>query len=363
MIEPTTVDMIKYPFIKESGEYLKSQPFGLEDFGRDPDLEGIVTRAHERIIAARQGLPSKPKVQDLHNNNIALQNEIFSFLIAVVLVKLSRVRMLASKFSMQEAISAERLLEKDLRPVGDVGGGIMIDAQQQHTRSLAVRIIHDISGVQISKPAESSFGENKIVYDDDWLVEIPDYLRRAVHFHEREWKLVNRRVGGGRVYLTSHETVRIIRKELEHFIRQRIDAIQVPQMFPQFEEPVAELVRWGRENQPVIVETSEYPPCIKHAIKVLESGENLPHSGRFMLAAYLIQKGQSVNEIAPLFKNAPDYNQKTTLYQLNSIAGETGSRVTYLCPSCQKIKGNDLCFEAPECSGIVNPVQFGRKRA
>ena len=60
---------------------------------------------------------------------------------------------------------------------------------------------------------------------------------------------------------------------------------------------------------------------IKHAIEILEKGENLPHSGRFMLATFLLSRNQSVQQIAPLFKNAPDYNERATLYQLNHLAG------------------------------------------
>ena len=100
----------------------------------------------------------------------------------------------------------------------------------------------------------------------------------------------------------------------------------------------------------------------KHAIEVLEKGENLPHSGRFMLAAFLLSKGQSVEQIAPLFKNAPDYNERVTLYQLNHLAGLSGSGTQYSCPSCEKLKTQNLCFIIPECDNIINPLQFGRKR-
>ena len=104
-----------------------------------------------------------------------------------------------------------------------------------------------------------------------------------------------------------------------------------------------------------------YKRQIKHAIEVLEKGENLPHSGRFMLATFLFAKGQQVEEIAPLFKNAPDYNEKVTLYQLNHLSGKS-STTKYACPSCEKLKSQNLCFIIPECDGIINPIQFGRKR-
>ncbi|NDB52182.1 MAG: DNA primase, partial [Nitrosopumilaceae archaeon] len=111
-----------------------------------------------------------------------------------------------------------------------------------------------------------------------------------------------------------------------------------------------------------IVETTEQPPCIKHALEILSKGENLPHSGRFMLATYLLNKGQAIEEIAPLFKNAPDYNEKITLYQLKHLAGNFGSGTKYACPSCEKLKSENLCFAIPECANIINPLQFGRKK-
>ena len=43
-----------------------------------------------------------------------------------------------------------------------------------------------------------------------------------------------------------------------------------------------------------------------------------------MLATFLLGRGQTIDEIAPLFKNAPDYNEKITRYQIKQVAGETG---------------------------------------
>ena len=96
--------------------------------------------------------------------------------------------------------------------------------------------------------------------------------------------------------------------------------------------------------------------------KYLKKDENLPHSGRFMLATFLLSKGQSIQQIAPLFKNAPDYNERVTLYQLNHLAGTSGSGTKYSCPSCEKLKTQSLCFATSECDNIVNPLQFGRKK-
>ncbi|MDO7727066.1 MAG: DNA primase, partial [Nitrosopumilus sp.] len=159
------------------------------------------------------------------------------------------------------------------------------------------------------------------------------------------------------------KTVRLIRKELGNYISSKIINAPKPSMIPGLENIVNELISLSKKLTPTYtITTGEYPPCIKHAIDVLEKGENLPHSGRFMLATFLLSRGQTVQQIAPLFKNAPDYNPRVTLYQLNHLAGTSGSTTKYACPSCEKLKTQDLCFITKECDNIINPSQFGKKR-
>ena len=152
-----------------------------------------------------------------------------------------------------------------------------------------------------------------------------------------------------------------MRKEIDRYISTKIYSANTPEMIEGFQEHVDNLKNLAKKFQVKTVESSEYPPCIKRAIEVLEKGETLSHSGRFMLATFLFAKGQQVEQIAPLFKNAPDYNEKVTLYQLNHLSGKN-STTQYACPSCEKLKSQNLCFAIPECDGIINPIQFGRKR-
>ena len=323
-------EIAKYPFLAEAGQYLKDKGFTLEQFATDPDLKIIVDKAYERIEAATNGKIYNPKFDN---------SDTFSFLIAIVLLKLSGMNTLINRFSLAEARRAEKFLEKDL------------GNSNKTSEELAIKIIRDIFSVSVKKS------------NNHFVIPIPDYLRHAVNFHELEWKLVNRHVESGMVFLSPHETVRLIRRELGGYIRSRIKAANTPSLYKGFEDKVNRLVDLAKKFTVSITVSTEYPPCIKHAIDVLEGGENLSHSGRFMLATFLLGRGQSIDEIAPLFKNAPDYNEKVTRYQINQIAGETGSNTKYSCPSCEKIKSNDLCFAIPECDTIINPIQFGKKRS
>ena len=333
-------EIAKYPFLADAGQYLKDKGFTLEQFGTDPDLKELITKAYDRIQVAADGKIYKSDlIGDQVSKEAALPREVFSFLLAIVLLKLSGMHTLIKRFALAEARRAEKYLEKDLANISD-----------ESKKQLAIRVIDDLFSVQIEK------------LDDYFVIPVSDYLKHSINFHEREWKLINRHVENGQVFLTPHETVRLIRKELGTYINAKIVNAKTPTMIPGFEDSVNKLVMLSKKFSTFTVTTGEYPPCIKHAIDILEKGENLPHSGRFMLATFLLSKGQSVQQIAPLFKNAPDYNERVTLYQLNHLAGTSGSGTQYSCPSCEKLKTQSLCFATSECEGIITPLQFGKKR-
>ncbi len=340
MLELGQDEIAKYPFLADAGQYLKDKGFTLEQFGTDPDLKQLVDKAFDRIQVAADGKIYKSDlVGDQVSKEAALPREVFSFLLAIVLLKLSGMHTLIKRFALAEARRAEKYLEKDLANISD-----------ESKKELAIRVIDDLFSVQVEK------------LDDYFVIPISDYLKHSINFHEREWKLINRHVENGQVFLTPHETVRLIRKELGTYINSKIINAKTPAMIPGFEDSANKLVSLSKKFVTFTVTTGEYPPCIKHAIEELEKGENLPHSGRFMLGTFLLSKGQSVEQIAPLFKNAPDYNERVTLYQLNHLAGTSGSGTQYICPSCEKLKTQDLCFAIPECDNIINPLQFGKKR-
>jgi DNA primase large subunit len=335
MLDLGTDEMAKYPFLAESGQYLKDKGFSLEQFGKDPDLKPILDKALNRIEIATTGKIYRSEVANLEE----LDLEVFSFLLAVILLKLSGVNTLIRRFSLSEARRAEKYLERDLADLSD-----------KTKEDLATRIIKELFSIKVEKQ------------DNFFVIPVSDYLKHSVNFHEREWKLINRRVDKGKVILTPHETVRLIRKELDNYISSKIRSAGTPSMIETLKKPVERLVSLSKKFSVPTVTSTEYPPCIKHAIDVLDRGENLPHSGRFLLATYLLGVGQTVEKIAPLFKNAPDYNERITMYQLNHLKGNSGSGTEYKCPSCERVKSKDLCYATSDCDGIINPLQFKKKK-
>jgi len=326
-------DLVKYPFLTEAGDYLQGTGLSLEQLGH-PDWKPIVEKAYGRIVVASSGQIYNSDLESTDNDS-----ELLSFLVAIILLKSAGVVTLIRRFSLAESRRSERYLQQDL-----------LVSRDKKNLELPLKIIRDLFAVNVS------------IDNDEFVIKVPDYLQRAVHFHEKEWKLVNRRVTNGLVRLSAHETVRLIRTELGEYINGKIQSINVGTIPQGFKQRVDDLVLLAKKFSDTTFVSSEYPPCVKHGIDVLEKGENLPHSGRFLLATYLLSKGQTVAQIAPIFKNAPDYNERTTKYQLEHISGSTGSGTKYQCPSCEKLRSESLCFSTPDCDGIINPIQFGKKR-
>ena len=336
MIKLGPDEIAKYPFVEDAVPYIQKYGFTLDLLGTDPDMHVFIDTAMKRIrVAANGGVYES--LPDTSNNRHIL-HETLSFLVAVILLKLCGMQTLVRRFALAEARRAEKNLEVDLR------------VYPAEKFELAKRLIGDLFSVNIQR------------IGDDLLVPVQDYLIHAANFHEREWNLVNRRVSKGQVYLARHEAVRLLRREMDSYIQEKIRSAKIPTMQTGFEAPVAELVEISKKFTSETVQVSgEHPPCIKHAIEILEKGENLSHSGRFMLATFLLNRGQDVEQIAPLFKNAPDYNERTTMYQLRNLSGASGG-TEYKCQSCEKIKSQDMCFANEKCDGIFTPLHFGRRK-
>ena len=333
-IEMAGSDLAKYPFLNEAGEYLRESSFGWEELDR-PDMKHIIDRAAERIEIEVDG-----KIYDkLERYEI----EILTFLISLVIVKSIGIDQVLRKFALAEARRAEKFLTEDLRKQSEI-----------KRRSIFTKIFEDLFKLKIA------ISEDQRLFK----VQVVDYLARSSHFHEQEWKLINRLVHNGYVYLDADETVRLIRNELAVLIYDKVKSMTLPTL-PQGIKSTADPLRLkllSRYERRASAAVTDQPPCIKHALEVMNKGDNLPHSARVMLATYMLAIGKPVDEIVLMFGNAPDFNEKITRYQVEHLAGMKGSHTKYSVPSCNKLRSENLCFATVECDTLINPIQFGRKK-
>ncbi len=330
-----TEDRAKYPFLKEAREHLSKLGVSLEELGGSDYLQAIF-RAKERLIQAyKTGVVSEEFTDS--------DKELLSFHIALLLVKLVGVEQLAAKFSLAEARRVENFLEREGK------------------KSLASYIFRVVSGIDLEEVQEVVGG---VKYE--YKIPVVEYLKRAVHLHSQEWKLVNRVVSVGSVYLTTHALTRLIREEIRSMIYSRIKSLPQPTPTPPLQEAVEELRRVIKALTPIVktvTKPTEYPPCVQHALELLQKGQNIPHYGRFLMTTYLLNIGESVDEVVALFTKTPDFNERITRYQVEHIAGLRGGGTKYKPPSCRTLQTHTFCFKTEACDDIKNPIQFRRAGA
>lgn len=323
-----TQDLANYPFLAETKQYMADLAITLDDLA-NPEFDKIIEKAFGRIVVSISG--------QVYKESDNTTNEILSFVIATLLLKSAKSQPLINKFCLQEAIRSEKHLEKEVE-------------REPESFFMVVKIIEDLFGMTIKM---GQYRGSK-----EFLITIPEYLKRAVKFHDKSWKLVNRNTYGGYVHLDGHDVIRLVRNELVNYIMNRIQVMPEPSLPDNCKPVIQRLVDIGKQfswNNPVV--SNDTPPCVQHGIDALKKGENLPHTGRFLLAALLASRGQTVDQISELFKTAPDYNERVTRYQVENVINRK-----YKAPSCEKLRTEGLCFAVADCNNIINPVQFKKSR-
>ncbi|HYP42449.1 MAG TPA: hypothetical protein VEQ18_00340 [Candidatus Nitrosocosmicus sp.] len=337
-----TNDLAKYPFLNEASLYIKDTHFDLLEFDRS-EMSFIMNRSFDKIESF------------IKNNETRycykidrFEVEILTFLASLLILKSASIDIVTKKFALLESMRFEKYLVDDLKN----------SFKDEKKRLILSKIFKEVFKIDV-------YAETKTI--EVYKIRVLDYIRRSIIFHEQEWKLINRTVKGGYVYLTVTEIVRLFRNELSLLIIDKIKNMK-PITFPKQVQIKSQKLKiyWDSVNKRpdtgFVNKKSITPPCIEHLYRVLDAGENLPHSARLLLATFLLFSGKSIDEIVEIFRKLPDFNERITRYQLEHLSGKTGSSKRYFVPSCEKIKMENLCHETNVCYGIIIPVQLLSKR-
>ena len=103
---------------------------------------------------------------------------------------------------------------------------------------------------------------------------------------------------------------------------------------------------------------------MRDTLSAIQSGENVPHMGRFSLVAFLSSLRLGTNEILKLFSSAPDYQEDKTRYQVEHITGASSSTM-YKCPGCEKMRTYGICpVDKMDniCKTIRHPLSYYNKK-
>ncbi len=334
-LNPNRMDIFNFanfPFVGGASKYVERLDFKFDELFSDRAFEQVRERGKERVLEAiGNGIIKKE-----YSDRIAAEKELLSYPIARILVSCIKDIYLIKRYALSEAKSVfskiNYLDENDLKE-------IIVD-----------------------------FTIDATLYEKYAIVHFADFLRYTSGLNDPRWKLVNRNICNGKVYVTREDLARII----EEAARKRIESglpLSVPSSLCLSLERYHEEIRRALETRKSEFNIQNFkeilpecfPPCIIHAISNIKANMNLPHSMRFALVSFLINIGLSNDGIIELFKESPDFDEEKTRYQINHIHGSTGMQ--YTPPACATMitYGNCLGKEAL-CERVSHPLSYYRKK-
>ncbi|MCJ7424186.1 DNA primase large subunit PriL [Candidatus Bathyarchaeota archaeon] len=330
----TKNDLAKYPFLKETTDYVKKLDLRIDDL-LDPSFANIIERAQERVEdSILYALVSRTQQND--------EVEILSFPIAVILAIATKSSFIKKRYALAEA----KQVYEDLK-------------LESEERLKTIAQTFDWKLVT----NDSSQGPQR------FSLGFIDYVRNTTHLRDKRWKLVNRLLANGNVSLNKGEIARLLSEEVRKYIEKRLEAGDLP-TFPAKIAEIAEKLKSlsvekigeiDAEEFHGAVKQEVFPPCIQTLFQSFSSGHHLSHIGRFTLTSFLVGIGMPSETVVELFKSFSDYSERMTRYQVEHIAGERGSRTRYIPPKCDTLKTHGVCLNPDRtCQRIRHPLAYYR---
>lgn len=338
-------DLAKYPFLPEAAEEIKRLDFKIEDV-LEPNYAPILNRAEKRIVEALTSNPPEVSYDPHADANV----EILSFPVAIVLVSATSSDYIRRRYALAEARRAYNLLKIE---------------DEVKVIEVAKRFGWRVRLVNIEVGLEKF----------DFALHFIDYLKSATAlFHEKDWKLVNRLVVRGEVYLSKQDVARLLQEEIRRRVESKIDPkirSLVPEGIVERADSLKTVHAERIKEEPLTIEglsspsieSDLFPPCVRGLYEAALSGRHIPHIGRFTLTSFLLNMGVDPNFIVDLFRKSADFNERMTRYQIEHIAGQRGSRTKYIPPKCDTLRTHGLCPGMDElCKRIKHPLTYYLRR-
>lgn len=295
----------KYPFSSKAKEIMRKESINADD--------ELAERGFDRLNSALKDGEIRRKVF-LHEEDAV--GEIMAYAAARMILSNMRNRFLTNKYAIAEskktfAYLGEESEENLLELAKDLGITSFKNEGGKHTVDMA-----------------------------DFLL----YSPKDVHY-----KLISRELFFGRVPINEHERIRLISEAVKKYAEKLPEAQSLPPAIKKAADKLYALLP-KIEPQKISFKEGENPPCIEAILELLKKHENVGHSGRWLLAVYMINRGVGNDDIAKIFSNAPDYNDRTTIYQI-----EHARKRGYKMPNCSSVLSYGYCVA--DCR-INNPMNW-----
>lgn len=329
----------KFPFLKESAEFVEKNNADLESLLTSPLYEPARIRGKERVLDALAN--SEVSYKPLMNDYDRLM-EVMSYPYSRMIVSMVGDRFLTKRYALAEAVRMNKLLNgEDLRTVA---------------------VVSEELGITSSADADG------IIH-----MGFHDYLMLSSRLKSIDWKLINTNIDKGKVLLPQDKFSRLMQNAFQDKIESELP-LMTPDEFRQYlkkdvESITATLEETKKKFSPTGGEgmKNEYlPPCIIRILDMSRRGMNLPHSARFALVTFLNALGLTYDDIIKVFSESPDFNESKSEYQIKHIIGELTGGEGYTPPECSTMKTNGLCVNPDnlcEQEWMTHPLKYYRAKS
>jgi DNA primase large subunit len=319
-----------YPFTEDAASQVREAGYSLESLLGKTSFKTVRGRAAERVAGAISGTISEREA----NTQAELLAELLSYPLARVMVSCLGDSILLRRYALAEAKLAYKRMQNEKE---------------------GLTMLADDLGLHAQGPGP-------------YKIHFTEYIRAAHGMRSPKWKLTNRDLFQGYLTITEEELKRI----MEEAAREKVlKGLPLPvdekicNALEEYLKPLKEQLEIIRARDKVDlgkVEEGAFPPCIKKMLSEVAKGTNLAHSARFALVSFLLQINMTVEEIVSLFNTSPDFDEERTRYQVEHIAGASGTR--YKPPACATMATYGNCPGEDElCRRIRHPLSYYERRA
>jgi DNA primase large subunit len=308
--------LARFPFLDQAASYVREKGIVLPDLLSEVVYEEARERGRQRVLDALEG---REIVERSMGTDLEQMHEILSYPLARMLVSCVADGFLIRRYALAEGVTMNRRLQEE-----DPESVLLV------ARQLGVRAA---------------------IVESALRMHFTDYLRFTSRMRSKEWKLVNTEVRAGFVFLPKTKFCRVMQQALQDRLEEELP-LPVSEKIIEALKPDArrmrELVDVWRERYKAEdlgrISIVKFPPCMKRLVAIAQAGENMPHTGRFALTAFLHFIGLSPEEILNLFSASPDFDPAKSRYQIEHITGEI-SGTEYTPPECSTMRSYGLCVD------------------
>lgn len=321
----------EYPFTRLAAEHVREAGYSLDSLLEKSHFQPVRSRAAERVRGAVRG-----EIEDKSaTTEIEVLIELLSYPLARVMVSCIGDDHLVRRYALAEAKLAYKRMQKE-RPEN------------------LITLANDL-------------GLNPYREKDLLKLHFSEYIKAAHRMRSPDWKLVNRDLKEGMVTVTYPEISRLMEEMARDRVLKGLPLVVdegVCSRIAEYTLPIRSEAEAAKARQHVDlgkVTADAFPPCIKAMLSQVAAGVNLAHTARFALTSFLIQINMSPDEVIGVFNNSPDFDEERTRYQVEHIAGSSGTK--YKPPSCATMATYGNCPGEDElCRRIRHPLSYYERR-